>query len=107
MSDENSHEFMVKRIGELERHVAETTAEAKKRRLEKRKVEQERDELAPSGTGWSRSTRPCARPPREWQQKAEDLERQIRGRDHRDAWREVIGPELAEPRSPSRTFGPN
>jgi hypothetical protein len=96
MSDANSHEFMVTRLGELERRLVEVSDEAKRRKLAARKLEKELEGVRAERDEMAREREALRSTPSEWQQKAEDLERQLRSRDHRDAWREAIGLELAE-----------
>jgi hypothetical protein len=95
MSEEKSHEFMLNRLGELERRVVELSDEAKRKKLTNRKLEQELAETRAERDRIAKEHEAARSTPSEWQQKAQDLERQLRSRDHRDAWREAIGPELA------------
>jgi hypothetical protein len=98
MSETNG-DFLLRRVGELERQLAESNAEAKKRRLSSRKLQAECDALKAE-----RETLAAERDtlkttvetaPSEWRAKYEDLSQQVRTRDHRDAWARVLGDQLA------------
>lgn len=96
MSDENSGPFLLRRISELERQVAEANAEAKKRRIEKKAVAKEAEDLRAERDALAKEREALQASPGEWQRKAEELQKQVRVRDHRDAWHAAIGDMLNE-----------
>ena len=100
MSENNNSDFLLKRIGDLERELAETRAESKKRRLEKKRLQADldalkaaRDALTSDLASWKEK---AEADPDAWQVRYEDLARQVRARDHKDAWTAAIGRDLAE-----------
>lgn len=93
MSD-NENGFLLKRISELERALVEANAEAKKRRLQVKASTKELTELRQEREQLAKEREALKSSPSEWQAKAESLQKELRVRDHRDAWTKIVGEEL-------------
>lgn len=93
----NNQDFMMKRISELEKIVAETGRQARKYRLARRKVEDDltaereaRQKLAEELEGLK------AAPPDEWKVRFDAAQKEIWKRDQKDTWKSYVGEKLVE-----------
>lgn len=93
---ENENGFLLKRISELERSLADANSEAKKRRLKHRDDSKELETLRAERETWTKERDALKSSPTEWQAKYEKIESELRARDHRDVWQKAIGSELNE-----------
>src|SRR3954447_10292207 len=92
MSDQ-SNDFLLRRISDLEGQLTRVNEEARKRRQARKKLQQdfdalasERDALATERDRWKSALEAA---PDEWRARHDDLARRVRERDHKDAFRRV------------------
>jgi hypothetical protein len=97
--------FLLKRISELERLVEIKIADYKKARHQSRLASEELKTIREERDVLAREREALQASPNEWRAKYEDLQKDLKARDHKDAWLKIVGPELADKVPLDEVFG--